>query len=86
MDPAIGKWLKVCFGEDGGPDKAKPALSLKELTSWLVPNAAPLLKNQHTAGADATLHLKLAAALRELAGPQVARGRSNFKDLSKNVG
>ena len=67
MDPEIGKYLRTCFGQDAGPQTAKNTMSLRELTQWLLPENAVLLEQQHTAGADAELCLRLYAEMRKIA-------------------
>ena len=63
MDPQIGRWLREAWGEDSGKAEAMNAFKLKDLVQKLLPECVELLKQHHSAGADARLHRKLAYAL-----------------------
>ena len=63
MDPAIGRWLLRCRGQDVGPSTSMNTLSLKKLVNLLIPEENTLLENHHSAGTDSILVLKIVHAL-----------------------
>ncbi len=67
MDPVIGRWLRICFGEDCGHVMTKNCIPLATLVEKLVDGGKDLLKNHHNAGADAEMHRLLYISLIDLA-------------------
>ena len=56
MDPCIGRWMRLCRGEDAGPATAKNTLCLRDLVEQLVPDHERLLAKHHDAQTDAEMH------------------------------
>jgi DNA polymerase III epsilon subunit-like protein len=63
MNPAIGRWLMQCHGQDVGPSTSMNVLSLKKIVEFTLPNDKHLLEKHHSAGVDSLLVRKLAYAL-----------------------
>ena len=68
MDPYIGRWIRMCCGEDVWPGSSKNTLRLKDMVALIAPHSAQLLSSAHTAGADAQLHAAVYFACMHLAG------------------
>ena len=67
MDPTIGRWLRVCFGQDCGTERTKNVFGLSELVEKLVEGGVDMLKKHHDAGADAQMHRLLYINMLDLA-------------------
>ena len=69
MDPEVGRYVLERMQQEGGPESAKNAMSLRTLVNHICPQFGYMLKNHHSAGVDAELHYNVARALQRLAAP-----------------
>ena len=75
MDPDLGRWLRICFGQDCGTERTKNTFPLSALVEKLVDGGKDLLKKQHNAGADADMHRLLYISLLDLAKRTTSRAQ-----------
>eukprot|EP00973_Karenia_brevis_P014092 1916032-Karenia_brevis.AAC.1 len=55
MDYEVGRWVRLCCGDEVGPPTAKHCLGLKDLSTRLLSESQALLRRHHNAGVDAQL-------------------------------
>ncbi len=67
MDYEVGRWVRLCCGEEVGPPTAKHCLGLNDIVRRLLPKSDALMCERHDAGADAQLTRLVYIALLERA-------------------
>ena len=75
MDPEVGRYVFERMQQEGGPESAKNAMSLRKLVNHVCPQFGYMLKNHHSAGVDAELHYNVARAVQRLAAPPAEAAR-----------
>ena len=84
MDPSLGRWLKLCLGEQVGEPWVGHTLRLDKIFRQLFPNKGDILKNQHDAGYDAIMtrmiYVEALRRARELTNPSPDPSTSATRD------
>ena len=55
MDPALGRWVLLCKGQQVGAPYVHHTMRLKRILPLLLPDKARILENHHDAGTDAEM-------------------------------